>query len=69
MIDKNISITTIFPGGINTPLWNRDNPYPGNDKEKILQPKDIVDIVEYISKLENRIVLKNLTIFPNNEWH
>ena len=69
LIDKNISITTIFPGGINTPLWNKDNPYPGNDKEKILQTKDIVDIVEYISKLENRIVLKNLTIFPNNEWH
>ena len=69
LIDKNISITTIFPGGINTPLWNKDNPYPGTDKEKILQPKDIVGIVEYISNLENRIVLKNLTIFPNNEWH
>ena len=69
LIDENISITTICPGGIDTPLWNKDNPYPGKNKENILQPKDIVDIIEYISRLEKRIVLKNLTIFPNNEWH
>lgn len=69
LIKNNISLTTIFPGGINTPLWNEKNPYPGNDKDKILNPLDIVDLVEYISKLKNRIVLKNLTIFPSNEWH
>jgi NADP-dependent 3-hydroxy acid dehydrogenase YdfG len=69
LIKNNISLTTIFPGGINTPLWNEKNPYPGNDKDKILNPLDIVDLVEYIGKLKNRIVLKNLTIFPSNEWH
>ncbi len=69
IIKYNISITTIFPGGINTPLWNKDNPYPNGDISKILQSEDIVNIVEYISKLESRIILKNLTIFPSNEWH
>jgi len=69
IIKNNILITTIFPGGINTPLWNNDNPYPGEHKENILKPSDIANLVEYISKLENRIVLKEITIFPTNEWH
>ena len=69
IIKYNISITTIFPGCINTPLWSDSNPYPGEDKAKILQCSDIVNIIEYISELEPRIILKNLTIFPSNEWH
>ena len=69
IIKNNISITTIFPGGVNTPLWNENNPYPGNDIEKILKINDIVEIVEFVSKLEPRIILKNMTIFPSNEWH
>jgi NADP-dependent 3-hydroxy acid dehydrogenase YdfG len=69
LIGHNISISTIFPGGINTPLWNESNPYPGDHKDKILHSADIVNIIEYISTLEQRIVLKNLTIFPSNEWH
>ncbi len=69
IIKYNISISTIIPGGINTPLWNEDNPYPGGDTKQLLQCSDIVKTVEYISGLEPRIILKNLTIFPSNEWH
>ena len=69
LIDHNISISTIFPGGVDTPLWNSKNEYPGGDIANILKPKDIANLVDYISKLENRIILKNLTIFPSNEWH
>ncbi len=69
IIKYNISISTIMPGGINTPLWNEDNPYPGGDTKQLLQCSDIVNTVEYISGLEPRIILKNLTIFPSNEWH
>ena len=69
IIQYNISISTIFPGGINTPLWNDENPYPGINKDQILQCSDFVKTVEYISELEPRIILKNLTIFPSNEWH
>ena len=69
VIKYNISISTIFPGGIDTPLWNKNNPYPSGDKSKLLKASDIVAIVEYIVKLKQRVVLKNLTIFPSNEWH
>jgi len=69
VIRDNISITSLFPGGINTPLWNHDNPYPGGDTNQLLAPDDIVNIIEMLAKLEPRVILKNLTIFPSNEWH
>lgn len=68
LIPHNISITTIYPGGINTPLWNDKNPYPGNIDD-LLKPQDIVRLVEYIVELEPYVILKNMTIFPSNEWH
>ena len=69
IIRDNISITTLFPGGINTPLWNKTNPYPGGNKSELLHVDDIVNIVEMLSTLEPRVILKNMTIFPSNEWH
>jgi NADP-dependent 3-hydroxy acid dehydrogenase YdfG len=69
IIKDGISITTLCPGGIDTPLWDEKNPYPGGGKENLLTPKDIVRVIQYVAELEARIILKNLTIFPNNEWH
>lgn len=68
IINYGLSISTIFIGGMDTPLWNESNPYPG-DKSKLLQCSDVVDMVCYISNIENRVILKNITIFPSNEWH
>lgn len=65
---KDILFTTVCPGGINTPLWNQSNPYSG-DVSKILSPDDISSVVEYVADLPDNIVLKTMTIFPNNEWH
>lgn len=69
IIKNNISITTIYPGGINTPLWNNDNPYPAGDVNKTLDTTDVVNLIEYISNLQSKVILKNMTLFPSNEWH
>lgn len=66
--ETNIKITTINPGGINTPLWNDNNPYNGNTSE-LLKTIDIVMLIDYITNLPINIILKNITIFPNCEWH
>lgn len=70
LIEMGISMTTICPGGINTPLWNeQSNPYPGGDVDQLIPAREITNLVHYISELPNNIVLKNMTLFPDNEWH
>lgn len=68
LIKRGIKISTIIPGGINTPLWDEANPYSGNVAD-ILQPSDIVPLIYYISELPKHVVLKNVTVFPTCEWH
>ena len=70
LLELGVSITTICPGGINTPLWDpKNNPYPGGDVNQLIPPNEITKIVEHISELPKNIVLKNVTLFPDNEWH
>lgn len=69
-IEDGIAITTLCPGGIDTPLWaaSAGNPYPG-DISKILQPGDVAQMIEAIADLPPRVVLKKAILFPANEWH
>ena len=68
VIKRGISISTICPGGINTPLWNKNNIYPG-DTGKILQSLDIVNIMQYIINLPHNVIMKQIIMFPECEWH
>lgn len=69
LIAGGVSITSICPGGIDTPLWqDASNPYPG-DLSKILSPGDVAGLVEYVADLPQRVVLKKAVLFPSNEWH
>lgn len=67
--EREISLTTLSPGGIDTELWSPKNPYPGSNKEKLLQPKDIVHLIEEIIQFSPNMVVKSITMFPSNEWH
>jgi NADP-dependent 3-hydroxy acid dehydrogenase YdfG len=65
---KNIFITNIYPGGINSTLWNDNNQYPG-DTHDLLSTDDICSLVKLIISVPNSIVFKNLTIYPSSESH
>lgn len=67
--DKKIKVTSIHPGGINTPLWNDSNPYPVGDIEKSLDPAEISNLITYICNCGNSVEFKNITLFPEIEWH
>lgn len=69
LLDKGISSSNICPGGIDTPLWNTENPYPGGDTSKLLSAYDIAKLVECIASQPNKVVLKKIVVFPSNEWH
>ena len=68
IIKTGVTISTILPGGIDTPLWNCTNPYPGST-ENLLKSHDISSMIDYIANLPRNIVLKNVTVFPSCEWH
>lgn len=68
LIPKGIKVTTLFPGGIDTPLWNDSNPYKG-DSTRLLKTSDIADIILLILQSKPHIVFKELVFFPDNEIH
>jgi len=63
-----VHVTTIYPGGIDTPLWNSDNPYPG-DLSEALRSDDVASAVEHVANLPARVICKKVVMFPSNEWH
>ena len=67
--DHGIKVTSIYPGGIDTPLWNPSNPYPGSDKDRLLTSNDICKIVHFILNQSDNICLKSLLLYPDNESH
>jgi short-subunit dehydrogenase len=59
-------VTTICPGGINTPLWDKTE-YPGN-REELLTPYQVADvIIDVLQSVD--MVFKNITLYPENESH
>jgi uncharacterized protein len=62
---KNIQITTIYLGGTNTPLRS-DIP---EDKGFLLLPLQVANIVFQIINKERNMYVKEITVFPSNEWH
>ena len=69
LLPKGVLVTTICPGGIDTPLWDPDkNPYPG-DKTRIMKPEEIVDLIEYLIDQPEGTLYKKIVMFPTNEWH
>lgn len=62
------SVTTICPGGISTPLWNKKNPYPG-EVSRLLTPDDVANIINDVVNCKINGVFKNITVYPENESH
>jgi short-subunit dehydrogenase len=63
-----IKVSSIHPGGINTTLWNNENPYPGGDSSNALDTQHIVNMVNMIVATGN-VEYKTITMFPEIEWH
>jgi NAD(P)-dependent dehydrogenase (short-subunit alcohol dehydrogenase family) len=65
---EGIKVTTINPGGIDTPLWNEKTPYPG-DVKKLLSVSDIVSAVDMVVNAPSNVILKKIDLHPDCEVH
>ena len=64
-----IVVTTLCPGGIDTPLWRTGQTrYPG-DLSKTMKPQEVAELVEFILTRPAGTSYKKVIFFPNNEWH
>lgn len=69
LVERGVSMTTVCPGGIDTPLWDpATNPYPG-PPGTLLSSQDVVSMVRYVAALPRHVLLKQVILFPTNEWH
>lgn len=70
-----VVVSTICPGGIDTPWWSKDHPYGENHTHEsgttkdLIQPQEIVDLMDYQLQLPPNRVLKRVVFFPKGEWH
>ena len=64
---KGIKVSSIHPGGINTPLWNDNNPYPCGDVNLAMSTYEICKVIGLIIDSNNNI--KTIKLFPQTEWH
>lgn len=70
LIEKGVSIATVCPGGVNTPLWDpKTNPYPPGDVEDALDANEIAAFVEFMLSRPAKVIFKQNILFPSNEWH
>ena len=69
LLPHGVKVTTICPGGIDTPLWNAEkNPYP-SDAERLIKPEEVAELVEFVLSRPDSTVYKRLIFFPDGEWH
>lgn len=62
---RNISVTSIHPGGIETPMQSSN---PNNLPGKFLKPSEISSLISFICKSKN-VEYKTIKLFSNTEWH
>jgi NAD(P)-dependent dehydrogenase (short-subunit alcohol dehydrogenase family) len=60
---EGILVTALCPGGIDTPLWNDENPYP-NDKGEMIRPEEVADLIAYVLAQPKRTLFKNVIFVP-----
>jgi len=73
--DTGICVSTICPGGIDTPWWTPDHPYgeksthEGRGTASLIQTKELVELIDFQLGMPRNRVFKRVVLFPKNEWH
>ena len=65
---ESIKVTSIHPGGINTPMWDSNKDFH-TDLNKLIDPQQIADMITFICNSQQNIEYKTIKMFPDIEWH
>jgi 3-oxoacyl-[acyl-carrier protein] reductase len=73
VISEGIRVTTLCPGGVDTPFWdnlNKDVNRAGTESRgKLMSPANVAELVLLQLNLPRNVMLKSALFFPTNEWH
>ncbi len=67
---NNITLSTIMPGAIDTPLWYNEKGecrYPIKDA-KLMSAAEVANTICFVASQPNHICFKTVTMFPTCEW-
>ncbi|MEM7064099.1 MAG: SDR family oxidoreductase [Cyanobacteria bacterium P01_B01_bin.77] len=63
--DHGIRVVTIFPGAVNTPLWDTDTVQADFDRSGMLTPELVANAILQTALLPDGAVVEELTIMPS----
>ena len=66
---RKINVLDIYPGGMNTELWNDSNPYPGGDLQKAMDSRKIANLIKLMLDYPYREIIKELVLYPIQDKH
>jgi NADP-dependent 3-hydroxy acid dehydrogenase YdfG len=65
--EQGIRVCGIYPGGMNTPFW--DVQTYGGDRSRIMDPAKVAEMVVAVATQPQGILVREVILFPTNEWH
>jgi short-subunit dehydrogenase len=67
LIDYNVHVVTLCPGGIDTTIWDRNEYRHGKDKQLLIKPEEMADMVDFILKQRPQILFSRAVFYPAPE--
>lgn len=65
--EKGIRVCGLYPGGMDTPFW--DVQTYGGDRSRIMDPAKVAEMVLAVAAQPEGILVREVILFPTNEWH
>ncbi len=66
--EHGVLVTNLCPGGIATPLWGAQNPYPGEQND-LISCEEISNLIQFLLNQPKSTLYKKVVFFPKSEWH
>jgi short-subunit dehydrogenase len=71
LLKHNVNMVLLCPGGTDTNIWERNVYRHGSDKEILIKPSEIAELIEHILNTRKAVFFKNIVFFPRceaDEW-